>query len=257
MNHTLINQTELDGLVKFVLAIVVAVLPFYFQQHISYGLFMLYVLIITRVLRIPCRALLLSAASYCLIVLIPYLFGISINILLLYLTQNPAFISYQQIPELILRMFRLLVIWYVSMLYIYTTPMPIFLGLLDKLLWPLKLLKVPVQDYLKVVMCVVMDLKSSGEDVKTRFLDRARSAMGGGSKRLKVRLGGIAQLIAATLVESFQKLDSIEAVLEKTSAEDMFHYHFKVTRLEGMAVLSISLLTIVLYFIEKGNGFII
>ncbi len=257
MNRALGNCAEMDGSIKFLLAIVVAALPFYVEKQISYGLFVVYLLFISMALRVQYRALLLSAASYCIIVLIPYLFGISINLLLYYLTNDPAFVSKQHTTELILRLFRLLIIWYVSMLYIYTTPMPTFLGLLDKLLWPLKLLKVPVQDYLKVVMCIVMDLKGSGEDMKTRFLDHARAVVGGKQQKIKAKFNGISQLIVASLVESFQKLDSIEALVEKVNAEDIFDYSFRMTRLEGMAVLSLSALMTMLYMIEKGNGFII
>jgi energy-coupling factor transport system permease protein len=209
---------------------------------------------ITLVSGIRYRTLLLSAASYFIIVLIPYLFGILMNISLYHLTKNEAFII-QEYQELFLRLFRLFIIWYVSILYFHTTPMKTILGLLDKFFFPLKLIKVPVQDYLKVVMCIVMELKGTGEEMKTHFLDHARSVIGGG--KLRSKFSGISQIIVSSLVDSFQKLDEMESLVVKVSQEELYNYRFKMTKHEWIAALSLSLLILILNFIEKGNGLVI
>lgn len=256
MNKTLNHSpfTDLDGLVKFLWAIVIAILPWYFANQVSYGIFMVYLVIVTLASGIRYRTLLLSAASYCIIVLIPYLFGILLNGLLYYLTKNEALIM-QGSQEIFLRIFRLFIIWYVSILYFHTTPMETVLGLLDKLFYPLKLLKMPVQDYLKVIMCIVMQLKGTGEEMKTLFLDNARAVIGGSQGKLKSKFKGISQIIVSLLVDSFQKLDEIESLVEKVNPADLFNYKFKMTIYEWIAAVSIALLILLLYITEKGNGF--
>ncbi len=240
--------TDLDGFIKFLLAIVIIILPFYLEKQLSFGIFMVYLFIVTLASGIRYRTLLLSAASYFIIVLIPYLFGILMNALFYYLTKNEAFIIQSGAQEIFLRLFRLFIIWYVSILYFHTTPMKTILGLLDKLFFPLKLLKVPVQDYLKVVMCIVMELKGAGEEMKTRFINHARSLIGGNRNKLKSKFDGISQIIVSSLVESFRKLDEIEGLVAQISREELSDYKFKMTGREWVAVLSIFLLIAVLYY---------
>lgn len=248
---------DLDGFIKALLAIAIATLPFYFEKQASYEIFLVYLLMVTLVSRIRYRALFLSAGSYCIIVLIPYLFGILMNISLYYLTKNEAFIIHQGSQEIFSRLFKLFIIWYASILYFHTTPIETVLGLLDKLLFPFKLIKLPVQDYLKVVMCIVMELKGTGEKLKTGFVEQGRSVIGGSRRDLKSKLNGISQIIVSSLVDSFQKLDELERMVEKVSAQDLFDYELKMTRHEGIAALSITLLILTLYIIEKGNGLLI
>jgi energy-coupling factor transport system permease protein len=135
--------------------------------------------------------------------------------------------------------------------------MKTILGLLDKLLFPFKVIKVPVQDYLKVVMCIVMELKGTGEEMKTSFLNHARSVLGGSNGSIRSKFNGISQIIVSLLVDSFQKLDKLENFVEKINPEELFHYKFKITKREIIALLSIVLLLLVINFIEKGNGIVL
>ncbi len=245
--------TDLDGFIKFLLAIVIAILPFYFENQVSYGIFLVYLVIVTLASRIRYRTLLLSALSYFIIVLIPYLFGILLNGFLYFLTENTIFIN-QGSAELFLRLFRLFIIWYVSILYFQTTPTETIIGLLDKFFFPLKLLKMPVQDYLKVVMCIVIELKGTGEEMKTRFLDHARAVIGGSQTKLRSKFNGISQIIVSALVDSFQKLDELESMVAEIRPEELFNYKFKMTKPEWIAVLSLAGLILILYMLEKGYG---
>lgn len=254
MNKTLSHSPDLDGFIKFLMVTVIAMLPFYFEKPVSYGFFLVYLLMVTLASRIRYRTLLLSAASYFIIVLVPYLFGLLMNGVIYYLTKNEALI-HQEPQEIILRLFKLFIIWYVSILYFHTTPMKTILGLLDQLLFPLKLIKVPVQDYLKITMCIVMELKGAGEEMKTRFLEHARSVIGGKNRRLKSKFNGISQIIVSSLVDSFQKLDKLESFVEQVNPEELFSYEFKMTIREWIAALSIVLLVFAIYLIEKGIGF--
>jgi len=250
------NQFEdLDGLIKLLLVTAIAMVPFYLHKPAGYGVFLVYLLLVTLVSRIRSRTLLLSGASYSIIVLIPYLFGILVNGLLYFFTKNEAFM-WQGSQEVFLRLFRLFIIWYVSILYFHTTRIETILGLLDKLLLPLKLIRLPVQDYLKIIMLVVMDLKGTGEEIRTRFVDQARSAGGGNKSNLRRKINAISQTIVRALVDSFQKIDKVEAQLANSRAEAIFNYRLRLGKPETFVVISMVLLIAILSWIERGAALI-
>ena len=242
----------LDGFIKFILAAALAVIPFLLENQISLGILSIYLLIATLILRIRFKTLMLSAASYCVIVLFPFLFGIGLNWLIYSMTGNQLFAFSQSSYDIFLRMFRLFIIWYVSILYFHTTPLKTVIGLLDKLLAPLKLIGVPVQDYLKVVMCIIIQLKGSGAEIKKNFLENARSTVGATKRKFRINFKGITQVIVSLLVNSFEKLDKIQDFVEKTDCDELYNYQFRVTLKDAAAVGSIVFLTYVIYVIEKG-----
>lgn len=242
--------SDMDGLIKFILAIVLASMPFLFQREVSFGIVSVYLLIVTLVSRIKLRTLLLSTTSYCIIVLIPYLFGLLMNGLFYSFTNNDLF-AYQGSYEIFLRLFRLFVIWYVSILYFHTTPMKTVIGLLDKLFTPLKLVGVPVADYLKIVMCIVLELTETGSEVMKSLGESMRSVIGGRGK-FKINIKGISQIIVSLIVNSFEKLDRIQSFVEQVNPAELYGYSFKVSKKDGVAVLSFILLTSIVFMLEKG-----
>jgi len=258
-NLTLINtntqknkeSTDIDGLVKFILATLLASIPFFLEHKMSFLIISVYLLIATLVSRIKLRTLLLSVTSYCIIVLIPYLFGFLMNGLFYTFTNSELFIYKQDTYAIVLRLFRLFIIWYVSILYFHTTPIKTVIGLLDKLFFPLKLLGVPVEDYLKIVMCIVLELKGMGTEMKKNFVESARSVIGGSNEKFKIKIKGISQIIVSLLVNSFEKLDKIQSFVEKVNPDDLYHYKFKISQREVVIVLSFILLTWVLLLIEN------
>ncbi len=248
------NQFEdLDGLIKLLLVIAIATVPFYLHKPTSYAVFLAYLLLVTLISRIRSRTLLFSGVSYAIIVLIPYLFGVLVNGLLYFFTKNEAFM-WQGSQEVFLRLFRLFIIWYVSILYFHTTLIETILGLLDKLLSPLKLIKLPVQDYLKIIMLVVTDLKGTGEEIRARFVDQARSASGRNKSNLRQKINAISQTIVRSLVDSFQKIDKVEGQLADSRAEAIFNYRLRLAMPEALTVISVVLLAAILYWIERGAG---
>lgn len=243
---------EMDGFIKFVLATVLAAMPFFFEEQMSFGIIGVYLLIVTLVLRIKFRTLLLSAASYCIIVLIPYLFGLLMNGIIYSVTNNELFVYSQGPYEIFLRLFRLFLIWYVSILYFHTTPMKTVIGLLDKLFFPLKLIGVPVKDYLKVVMCIVLDLKGTGAEMKKRFLESARPNIGGAKGKFRINIKGISQIIVSLIVNSFEKIDKIQSFVEKVNPDDLYSYEFKISKRDVIAIISFFIFTFAVITIEKG-----
>lgn len=247
--------SDLDGLIKFILATILAIIPFLLQRQMSIGVLCLYLVVVTLASRIKPRTLLLSAASYCIIVLFPYFFGLLINFIFYVFTHNDTFALSQSTYDIFLRLFRLFIIWYVSILYFHTTPMKTVIGLLDKLFTPLKWVGVPVTDYLKVVMCIVIELTETGAEVKKSLGESMRSAMGENKRLFKLNIKGISQIIVSLIVNSFEKLDRIQSFVETANPKDLYHYRFKIAKIDGVAVLSFILFCTMIWFVEKGYWF--
>lgn len=246
---------EMDGFIKFILATVLATIPFFFEEQMSFVIISFYLILATLILRIKLRTLLISAASYCIIVLIPYLFGLLMNEFISSVTNSELFVYSQSYYEIFLRLFRLFLIWYVSILYFHTTPMKTVIGLLDKLFFPLKLIGVPVKDYLKVVMCIVLDLKGTGVEMKNKFLESARSTIGGTKGKFRINIKGISQIIVSLIVNSFEKIDKIQSFVEEVNADDLYNYNFKISKKDGIAVSSFVVFLFLIILIEKGYWF--
>jgi energy-coupling factor transporter transmembrane protein EcfT len=249
------SYLEMDALIKFILATVLACLPFLFAKPMSLSIVALYLVIVTLFSKIKPRTLILSATSYCIIVLIPYLFGLLMNALFYAFSNNDVFVYHQAPYDIFLRLFRLFIIWYVSILYFHTTPMKTVIGLLDKLLTPLKLLGVPVADYLKVVMCIVLELTETGSEMQKKLGESMRSTMGEGVRKFRINIKGISQIIVSLIVNSFEKLDRIQAFVEKVNPDELYGYQFKFVKNDIWAVLSFIFFIVSVWIVEKGYWF--
>lgn len=249
-----LNKAEsfrMDGLIKFILAILLMVMPFWLQNFFSFGILIIYLLFATWILKVNFRTLLISGASFGIIVLIPYLFGLLMNAIFYSFSQNPLF-SFQGFGAVFMRLFKLFVIWYVSILYFHTTPMKTFIGMVDKFLTPLKKLGLPIQDYLRVIMCIVVQLKETGSEMKNSLGEKMQTVVGEKKRRFRINVKGISQIIVTLIVDSFGKIDKIQEYVEKVSSEELYYYRFKFTVRDGGALLSFSLFVALLWIVEKG-----
>lgn len=241
---------HLDGFVKFILAVVIITIAFCIENMASIGILAIYLLLVTLVLKISYKTLAVSAASYILIVLIPYFFGLLINTLVYSVTHNELFLMTQEPYAIFLRLFRLFVLWFCSILYFHTTPMETVLALLNKLLIPLKWLKIPVEDFLKILMCVMGELKGTGEEIKTAFMDSARAVLKGNNDGWRLRIKGLSQIIVSLLINSFQKLDRVESLVENIAEDELLDYRINLTKADLIASLNVVLLIAVLLVTE-------
>lgn len=243
---------DMDGLIKLVLFITLALMPFYFVKALSFALLTGYLLIITLLSGIKMRTLFISASSYFIIVLIPYLFGLMINIFISFLSNGYAYT--QESAQILLRLLRLFIMWFLSILYFQTTPMKTVLGLLDRFLFPLKLAGLPVQDYLKVVMCAVLELKNTGAELKESLAKSMRSVLGGEKAKFmfKLNIKALSQVIVSLIVNSFGKLDRVEKLVENVNPADLYGYFFRLTKREIIALSGFTMFTILVIMVEKG-----
>lgn len=249
---------DMDGLIKLVLFIILAVMPFYFARALSFTLLAGYLLIITLLSGIKMRTLLISASSYFIIVLIPYLFGLMIHIFISSVANGYAYT--QESAQILLRLLRLFNIWFLSILYFQTTPMKTVLGLLDRFLFPLKLAGLPVQDYLKVVMCAVLELKTTGAELKESLAKSMRSVFGGEKGKFKfnfkfkfkLNIKALSQVIVSLIVNSFGQLDRVEKLVENVNPADLYGYFFRLTKREIIALSGLAMFTFLVILVEKG-----
>lgn len=248
-----IEYSNMDAFIKFILAVALAGMSFLLYKPASLGILVGCLLIVTLAVRIKLRTLVLSTASYCIVVLIPYFFGLLLNSLFLSFVNYDSVANHQVQYEIFLRLFRLFIIWYVSILYFQTTPMKTLIGLLDKFLTPLKLTGVPVADYLKVVMCIVIELKETGFEIKKSLEESMRSVAGGTRCKLKTIIKGIAQIIVSMIVSSFEKLEKIQSFVEKVNPADLYESKFKVSKSDAVLLLSFILLVLLVFNVEKGH----
>ncbi|MGJ7921984.1 hypothetical protein [Neobacillus sp. LXY-4] len=248
-----VRVSELDGLIKLTQAGMITAIPFLFFKPMSLVLLTVYLLIITFILRMNRRTIAMSAFSYCIVFLFPYLFGLLINSLLYFLSGNDVFALQQSPYEIFLRLFRLFIIWYVSILYFHTTDTKTVIGMFDKLLSPLKLIGVPVADYLKVIMCIVLELTEMGSEVKKSLAESMRSVMGESRRKFRVNINGVSQIIVSLIVNSFDKLDRIESFIEKAEPDDLYHYRFKLSVSDGVSIFSFFLLIYLVLMVEQGH----
>ena len=242
---------DIDGLLKFMLAVGLAVFPFFFQNYWSFIVLAIYLTFITVILRIKLKILIIGITSYCIMVLIPCLFGIAVQSFLLSRTDNSLLLINQDISQLLVRLICLLIVWYVSMLFFYTTQLKTIMGLLEKLLSPLRLIGVPVKDYLKIILCIVLELQEKGAQIKEAVLNSARS-FSSKSGTLRINFQGISKFIVSLLVNSLQELENIENMVKNISDEQLGSYKFAFSKKEGIALLSFVFLTVLIVLIEKG-----
>lgn len=245
---------NIDGLIKLIMAIGLTVIPFLCETPLSFLLIFFYLAMATLISKIKPRTLLISAASYGIVVLIPYSFGLLMNVLLHQLFPN-AILAYQQgLYESFLRLLRFFLLWYISILYFQTTPVKTVVGILEKIMRPLQAMGVPVKDYLKIVMLAVAELTEMGTEMKASLARHMRSVQRE-TGRFSINIKGIAQMIIALISSSFGRLDKIENDIEQVNPEELYHYHFSLSLQDAGAGLSFILLLAVLSIIERGVWF--
>jgi len=243
---------EIDALVKLIIALGLAVTPFLCRELLSLGVIAVFLIGVTLTANLRWRPLMLSAASFGIIVLVPYLFGLLVSWLMARFSISGAIAGQQAPYEMFLRLFRLFVIWYVSILYFYTTSLKTVLGLVAGALAPLKRFGLAVDTPLKVVMCVILELKDMGTDVRRNLGKQMQEINSDNGGKLKINVKGISQLIVSVIVGSFDRLSKVQARMEALTTADLYNYRLKVAGIDLTALAVFALLAAALAVVEKG-----
>ncbi len=246
---------KMDSGIKFFIAVVLSVIPFFCEQQMSFFIISAYLIVITIFSGIRVKTVLTSFTAYFIVVVFPFLFGLLMSWVFYKVSGNAMFTSYMQVGKTVLRMFQLFLLWYIGCIYFNTTPMKSVIGLFDKLLTPLKRLGVPISEHLKVVMCVVRELTELGPEVKRNFTESMESLPSKNNKNTwwsKINIKGISTILVNFIVNSFKRLDIIEQYVREVEAKDLYNYRFRLSVRDIVACVSCILLMVVLSMIELG-----
>ncbi|MFA6809347.1 MAG: energy-coupling factor transporter transmembrane component T [Eubacteriales bacterium] len=239
----------MDTGIKFILATFLSVTPFLCQGKLSFAVIGGYMLAITFFAGLDKKVLLKSVLAYIIVIVLPYAFGLSINLLIGYFSPQKV-IALDGLNRMIFKIIQLFLVWYIGSLYFHTTEMKSFIGLFDKILFPLKLLRIPVSDYLKVVMCIVIELEGATHELKENFGQKMSSVVQKSRWIYKINIKEISNILVSLIVNSFNKLERIQEFVETTNSEELYCYKLKLSKNDFWAIGSIVLLTILLFFTE-------
>ena len=233
---------QMDSGIKLLIFLVLGIVPFFISCYVNFLLLLTYLLIATVLTRIQLRVIIKNILAYIVIIIFPYVFGLLMATGIAGLTGSNLAPSIGSPEEISLRLFKLFILWYVGILYFNSTKIESVLGLFDKLLSPFKRIGVPVSDFLKVIMCVINELRELAPEVKKSFSDKVSGMFGKRKEPSKSNIKGISQIISSFIVDSFQRLGRVEEYIEQVENEDLFGYEPVIAKKDVFGLISVLLL---------------
>lgn len=246
------NETNFSGMdagIKFIITLFLAIIPFFCFKPLSFLVFFSFFGLISLISGIPPKALLKNVVAYLVIIILPLLFGVGVQALI-GLFGGSEMVEANAYQDLFYRILRLFLLWYVTSLYIMTTPVEPFLGLLDKILTPLKLLKVPVSDFLNTIRFVMALLTDMGG----RFIDSYKELFSSYKNKNKRGVSNLVKDVVHVLVnlitDSLADTDQVQEMIEQDGQKG-FSYGLKVSFADIVLILVFCGLMAGIYLIEK------
>ncbi|WNF36700.1 hypothetical protein RJD24_20145 [Bacillaceae bacterium IKA-2] len=239
----------IDSGVKLSIAFVLGIIPFLITSQINFIILAGYLLLTTFFYGASMRDMMKSMALYMFIIIVPYIFGLLMATLVSKVTGSDMAMVYGSYQEVALRLIQLFLLWYASSLYFFSTSTVDVVGVFDRVLSPLKRMGVPVTDFLKVIMCVIKELKELAPEVKKSFT----GSMGKLTKKSswKSKINVISDVLVSFIVDSFQRLDEVEEYVRQVESKDLFNYKCKISKREVLLVISFVVLIGSMIFFEN------
>lgn len=230
----------IDSGVKLFIAFVLGIIPFLINSHFNFIILVGYLLLTTFLYGASLRDMIKSMALYMFIIIVPYIFGLLMATLVSKVTGTDMAMVYSSSQDVGLRLIQLFLLWYASSLYFFSTPTEDVVGAFDRVFSPLKRMGVPVTDFLKVIMCVIKELKELAPGVKKSFTESMGQLTKKSSWKSKITV--ISDVLVAFIVNSFQRLDEVEAYVKQVENKDLFTYKCTISKAEVLLVISFVLL---------------
>ncbi len=235
-----------------ILTLFLAIIPFFCVKNASFVVFFSFFALLSLISGIPGKTLLKNIVAYLVIIILPLLFGVAIQALFA-LFGGSGTMEVNAYQELFYRILRLFLLWYVTSLYIMTTPMELFLGLLHQILLPLRLLKIPVSGFLSTIRFVMLLLA----EMANRFLDSYKELFSSYKNNKSKNKRGfyplvkdMAQVLVSLISASLADTDKVQEMLVN-DAERGFSYRFRCSFADFAAVLIFCALMVGVYLIER------
>ncbi|MBB5174309.1 hypothetical protein [Texcoconibacillus texcoconensis] len=238
----------IDSGYKFFIAVTLGVIPFFIDHYLSFILLSLYLFLSTYIYGARLREMMKSMVAYLIIIIVPYMFGLLMATVVSTVSGTDMSMVYGSYQDVGLRLVQLFLLWYATSLFFFSTPTEEIVGVFDRVLTPLKRLGVPVRDFLKVIMCVVNELKHLGPGVKESFTNSMTKLSEKSSWRTKIRV--ISNILVAFIVDSFKRLDEVEEYVNQVEAEDLFTYKVVISKSELFLFISFVALLYTFFFLE-------
>ncbi len=245
------NLGKMDPGVKAGLVIILVLILFWSKMPLSFAVILLYILLVTVLSGLSFRILLRNLLYLSVALIIPYLFGLIFSICGALF--DPGGFSFGSInfPAVALKFGRLILLGHIGSIYLYTTPFGLIVGMLNRLLTPVKRCGVPVRDYLKILICIRTELPNAikrSRDTITRWSGPAGTVK---RRSLKSKIEGMANVIVSQILQSFQEIERIQRLIVETDCADLDTFRFKVAKSDIMAIISLILLGGVVLWIEQ------
>jgi len=241
---------QMDAGVKICIAILLSITPFLCEKQMSIGFILIYIFIITVFSGIHVQVFFRNLVSYIIMILVPYLFGYLLSMLFAFLFSNALFISNNSFEKIVFKFLQLFLLFHIGSLYFYTTPIESVMGMLNKIFSPLKLLGVPISEYINTVMCIVIELPNTINQFGNVLLQQVYLIVKNNSYSFKTNIKQISDVLVSLIVKSFQKTERIEKLIEEGDANHLYLYRFKFSKNDAIAILSLAVFFIMLLVIE-------
>ena len=238
-----------DSGYKFIIAMILGTVPFFLDHYLSFVLLGVYLFLSTFLYGARLKDMFKSMTAYLIIILFPYLFGLGMAAIVSSFSSTDFSMVYGSFDDVTLRLVQLFLLWYATSLFFFSTGTEEIVGVFDFVLTPLKKIGVPVEDFLKVIMCVVNELKQLGPAVKKSFTENMAGFKEKSTWRAKVVQ--ISDVLVAFIVDSFQRLDEVEAYVNEVDARTLFTYRAALSKSEIALFISFIALIYTITLLES------
>lgn len=230
----------IDSGYKLFVAVTLGIFPFFIDHNLSFILLGLYLFLSTFIYGARLREMMKSMVAYLIIIIVPYIFGLLMAAFVSTVSGTDLSMVYGSYQDVALRIVQLFLLWYSTSLFFFSTPTEEIVGVFDRVFSPLKRLGIPVKDFLKVIMCVVNELKQLAPEVKKSFATSMKELSEKSTWRRKIKV--ISNILVAFIVDSFKRLDEVEEYVNHVDTEELFAYKSVISKSEVLLFISFILL---------------
>jgi energy-coupling factor transporter transmembrane protein EcfT len=239
----------MDAGIKLIVTLFFVVVPFFCVKPLSFAVLFLILLHISAISGIKAKSLLKSVAAYLIVIILPLFFGIAVQALVTLASLHTA-VESERFAALALQTARLFLLWYVTGLYIFTTPMEPFLGLMSKILTPLQKIGIPVENFLQTIRFVMMILGDMAKRFTASFKNVFTGKREQGRRTLRQIVKELTNVLVTMITDSLADTDKIQEMIEQ-DRDKGFSYHLKCTKMDIASLVLSCILLAVLGLIES------
>lgn len=238
---------DMDAGIKFFLFATIIIATVVCKDYMSFLLIFIFCGLFTILSGVKKNAVLKNLMLFVFIILIPYTFGIMVTELVNVLKYGKLLYVGEEIKDLSVRVLRLFLISYISTLYLQSTSINVVISFFEKLLSPLSHLKIPVSDYLKILLIIINRIFKSIDEFNDSIIRNFKEMRKEKGYAIKEYFKFIARFIADLTVNSLSKVNEVQNTIEEEFKNDLDAYKFKISAsdLIGGCIFIIMLLLII------------